>query len=187
MEYMCMKVLFRRHLALALLALVSGGAYAQRVAVKSNALYWAAASPNLGVEFRLSRHFTLNVEAAANPFQFGKDIQPYFAGLTPEVRYWFEARPHARHFIGAMALGSIYDIRFKEKCHEGTAFGAGLTYGYSFVLSSRWSVETTVGAGVLRYKERRYDAGSAAPARTNNERVAFAPLKLGVSFVYLIK
>ena len=56
-------------LALALAA-GAGGVQAQRVAVKTNALYWLTASPNLGVEFRMSRHFSLNIEAAGLSIPF---------------------------------------------------------------------------------------------------------------------
>ena len=37
-------------------------ANAQRIGLKTNALYWAAMSPNLGVELRVNRHLTFNFE-----------------------------------------------------------------------------------------------------------------------------
>ena len=160
---------------------------AQRVAVKTNGLYWAALSPNVGLEFRLSRHFTLNVEAAANPFDLSEKLKTRFLGVTPEVRYWFEARPHNHHFIGAMALGSSYSFKLKDNIHEGDAYGLGLTYGYSFVLSTRWSLETTIGAGLLKVNEKNYHSGEIVPSGVNRDKFMFAPMKLGVSFVYLIK
>ena len=168
------------------LLMVSGIA-AQRVAVKTNALYWATMSPNLGLEFRLSRHFTLNVEAAANPFKISEQFKTRFIGVTPEVRYWFEARPQAHHFIGAMALGSNYSLTLKDTFHQGDAWGAGLTYGYSFVLGTRWSLEATVGAGLLKVNEKKYKRWEGEPAAANRDKFMFAPMKLGVTFVYLIK
>lgn len=166
--------------------MVSGIA-AQRVALKTNALYWATMSPNLGLEFRLSRHFTLNVEAAANPFKVSEKFKTRFFGVSPEVRYWFEGRPQAHHFLGAMALGSTYSLTLKDKFHEGDAWGAGLTYGYSFVLSNRWSLETTVGAGLLKINEKKYNRGEAIPEKANRDKFIFAPMKAGITFVYLIK
>ena len=160
---------------------------AQRVAVKTNALYWATLSPNVGLEFRLSRHLTLNVETAANPFDLSDKLKTRFFGVTPELRYWFEARPQAHHFVGAMALGSTYSLTLKDKFHEGDAYGLGLTYGYSFVLSTRWSLEATVGAGLLKVNEKKYRRGEAVPAEANRDKFMLAPMKLGVSFVYLIK
>ena len=180
-------VFCKKCFATALGLLMVSSISAQRVAVKSNALYWATMSPNLGVEFRLSRHFTLNVEAAANPFDISDKFKTRFFGVTPEVRYWFEARPHAHHFIGAMGLGSTYSMTFKDTFHEGDAWGAGLTYGYSFVLGTRWSLETTIGAGLLKVNEKKYKRWETTPQQANQDKWMFAPMKLGVTFVYLIK
>lgn len=179
--------LLKKVSVLVLLVLSTTGVFAQRVALKSNALYWAAMSPNLGLEFRMSRHYTLNMEAAFNPFKLSDDFKTRFVAFTPEVRYWFEARPHSHHFVGAMALASAYSVNLKDKFHEGSALGLGLTYGYSFVLSSRWSLETTLGAGLLKVNEKKYSRGAEVPKEANHDKMMFAPLKLGVSFVYLIK
>ncbi len=158
---------------------------AQRVVLKSNMLYWATLSPNVGAEFRLSQHFTLNMEVAANPFEIG-DKKLNMATFTPEVRYWLHARPQAHYFIGAMALGSIYDIHLKETTHKGDALGLGLTFGYSFVLSKRFSLEATVGAGVLHYREIKNPDGMPMPSSPNNEKTILAPLKAGLTLAYII-
>lgn len=41
--------------------------HAQRLAVSTNAVYWAMLSPNLNVEISLSRHSSVSIEAAALP------------------------------------------------------------------------------------------------------------------------
>ena len=50
--------------------------------LKTNALYWATTTPNLGLEFRLAQKWSLEVEAGLNPFtgknddgSFGKSIK----------------------------------------------------------------------------------------------------------------
>lgn len=179
--------LVHKFLFMLLLLLGSGQLHAQRVALKSNALYWATLSPNLGAEFRVSRHYTFNLEVGGNPFKLSDKFQTRFAGITPEVRYWFEGRPHARHFMGLMGMAAAYDLVLQDRHHTGSAFGGGLTYGYSFVLGKRWSLETTVGAGVLKIREKNYATHEYAPETANRNKVIFAPLKLGVTFVYLIK
>ena len=182
------KFLFtRKSFLLILVLLTSSQLYAQRVAVKSNALYWATLSPNLGAEFRVSRHFTVNLEVAGNPFKLSDKLKTQFVGATPEVRYWFEGRPHARHFAGVMGLVASHNLVLNDQKHTGETIGAGLTYGYSFVLGRRWSLETTVGAGVLKLREKSYNVNEPAPQTANKNKIMFAPLKLGVTFVYLIK
>ncbi len=175
-----------RPLFTTLLAACSLTAFAQRVSVKTNALYWAAATPNLGAEFRLNRHLTLNLETAFNRFDISK-VNTRMAGVMPEMRYWFSARPQAGHFIGLMALVSDYKLTYDQTTHEGNGYGVGPTYGYSFVLSKRWSMEATAGVGLLRVKERKYAATTNAPANANNKRWLAAPLKVGLTFVYIIK
>ncbi len=159
---------------------------AQKVVLKSNLLYWGTLSPNLGTELRLSRHFTLNLEAAANPFEFG-DKKLQMLTFTPEVRYWFAARPQAHYFVGAMVLGSIYDIHYKDITHKGDALGAGLTFGYSFVLSKRLSLEATIGGGLLHYREIKNHDGQPMSVLPNNKKTILAPLKAGLTLAYILK
>lgn len=163
---------------------------AQRIALKSNALLWATLSPNVGAEFRVSRRFTISTEVAANPFSLGK-LEPHYALFQPEVRYWFSNRPHARWFVGVAGLASIYKMRFGDTYHDGNAVGGGVTGGYSFVLNRRWSLETTLGLGLVRISERKWDVsqpfpGNIMPEEPNNKKIMPFPIKAGVTFVYIL-
>ena len=178
--------MLRAGLAAAAALICTTQASAQRVGLKTNALYWAAASPNLGVEFRVNRHITFNFEGTFNRLDAGTLDSKAFV-FTPEMRYWFSARPQAGHFIGITGAAADYDVTFKQKCHKGDAFGAGLTYGHSFVLSRHWSLETTVGAGMVYRHEKSFAKGSHEPESVNISKWQAAPLKAGVSFVYIIK
>lgn len=169
------------------LSLCLGAARAQRIAVKTNALYWAALSPNIGFEFRMSRHFTMNLEGSFSPFDKVGSFGLKHGSISPEVRYWFNGRPQTRHFVGVMGMATMYDLRFKDTCHAGDAFGGGVTYGYSYVLNKRWSFEGTVGLGVLHRSEKKYGYGAPIPDEVNNKGVTFAPLKLGITAVYILK
>lgn len=169
-------------------------ATAQRVNVKTNALYWVAASPNLGVEFRINRHLTFNLEGVVNRISgvnlFGvKDISTRAIAVEPEVRYWFSARPQAHHFVGLAAVAADYRLQYNNKCHDGDVFGGGITYGYSFVLSRHWSLETTIGVGAVYRQEKCSKSAEERDAldKPNVSTVNFAPIKAAVNFVYIIK
>ena len=160
---------------------------AQRVAVKTNALYWAASTPNFGAEFRVNRHVTFNFEAAYNRIKIF-NIVTRGTMITPEVRYWFSARPQARHYLGIMGLATNYNICLDHERHIGDAFGAGLTYGYSFPLSRHWSLEASIGAGYGYRREKKYDTQTETkPERPNYNKWQFLPMKAGLSFIYIIK
>ncbi len=175
-----------RFLTLFLLFTCTGTLSAQRIMLKTNTLGWVTLTPNLGLETRLSRHNTLNLEAYATPAHYGKYRWKH-ATFSPEVRHWFSARPQARHFVGVMGLGSVYNMMLNEDTHEGMALGLGVTYGYSIVLGKRWSLELTAGAGYL-YRREKEQYRFADPVEGINRHISsFSPLKAGVSFVYIIK
>ena len=61
---------FRLFLAVGFLLVFATGAYAQRMgdqtylpkfAIKTNALYWATSTPNLGIELGLAKKLTLDI------------------------------------------------------------------------------------------------------------------------------
>ena len=62
-----------------------GWSYAQRVGLRTNALAWATATPNLGVELRMSRHFTFALDAYGNPLKFDK-LRTQFVALQPVTK-----------------------------------------------------------------------------------------------------
>lgn len=181
------KSALRKFAAVACLCLCSTmPIHAQRVALKSNALYWAAASPNLGLEFRINRHITFDFEGTYNRLDVGK-LDTRAMIFTPEMRYWFSARPQTGHFVGLMGVGADYDITLSDNRHKGDAFGAGLTYGYSFVLGRHWSLETSLGVGGIYRHEKSFAKDSKEPDAVNVRKWNAVPLKVGATFVYIIK
>ena len=62
------------------------------VSIKTNALYWGTVTPNLGLEFRLVRHWSLDLETGLNPFteknddgSYGKSIKHF--RVHPELSF----------------------------------------------------------------------------------------------------
>ena len=91
----------RRSLCVGLLLLSSLTVFSQRVALKTNALYWAAASPNLGLELRVNRHITFDLDATFHRLKWKDKLDTRAEILTPEVRYWFAT--------GALRQASVPD------------------------------------------------------------------------------
>ena len=159
--------------------------HAQRVAVKTNALGWLTASPNVEAEFVLGSHVSLNMGIAANPISTD-NFKTTFTHFQPEVRYWLN-RPMVSHFLGITAFVNNFNMMVKDVHHKGDAYAAGLTYGYVWVLGDHWNIEATAGVGVLRYRQFKYDKGIPKPDAVNDSKTTIAPVKLGVSFVYIIR
>lgn len=64
--------------------------------------------------------------------------------------------------MGIIGTAANYNILLNDTRHAGDAFGGGLTYGYSFVLGKRWSLETSIGAGALHLREKRFNENTEA-------------------------
>ncbi|BEG97924.1 DUF3575 domain-containing protein [Bacteroides sedimenti] len=174
----------KRIVLLIVLAIGAASAMAQRIALKTNTLYLATASPNIETEFRMGKHFTLDLSVAGN-FSTINGNQLHFQQVSPELRYWF-SRPMARHFVGVTTSGTNYNFRFKDHAYDGDALAAGFTYGFDWVISRRWNLETSIGAGMLKYRCFDYKEGEVKPLSPNKDKTIFAPIKLGLTISYIL-
>lgn len=185
-------------LLVVIISCITTTASAQRFALKTNALYWAAATPNLGAELALSEHSTLNATLQYNPFTIGADNKIQHFLFKPEYRYWFSEK-FTRLFIGASVFGGTFEVggfklpfglfkRLQTNYYKGNAFGAGISVGYSFYISPHFNIETTLGVGIARLSYHTEPVGKPAPVNyKNSHKVLPVPTEFGVSFVYLFK
>ena len=188
---------------LALLLCCTPHARGQEVAVKTNILGWASTTPNLGAEVALSPHWTLEFTGAYNPWTFSDNKKFKHYLLRPEARYWFWESFNG-HFLGAHAEFSQFNVGgtklnpfalmlpdTDKLRHEGTFYGVGISYGYSWILSPHWSLEAQVSAGYRRVDYRSYECPRCGrptdPADPLYSKNYFGPTKMAVSLIYMIR
>ncbi|MGL5683322.1 MAG: DUF3575 domain-containing protein [Marinifilaceae bacterium] len=174
----------KKYILLGCFVFISFFCNAQHIAIKSNVLELGLSSPNLGFEFVLSRKLSLELSSGYNNWGF-KDRINYFR-LQPELRYWFQ-RPLIQHALGVSLLYLNNNIKADGTRFDGDIVGGGLTYGYSCVLGERWNLEVGVGAGMVRCKQFKWEKNESKPEEPNVDKWTFAPIKCGVSFVYIIR
>ncbi len=158
---------------------------AQKLAFSTNVLSWATLSPNLGIEAILSSHVSLDLHLTYRPFDYKSDPMRVTI-VQPEVRYWL-GRPQARHFLGLNAFYVDNNVTWKSDRFKGHGFGAGVSYGYSWVLSDHWNIEASLGVGIMRARQFRFHKEEQMPAEINYEKWLPVPSKCAVSFVYILK
>lgn len=156
-----MKLKFLIPLLLGLL--ISVGAKAQDVAIKTNLLYDATATVNLGVEVGVAPKWTLDLSGNLNAWNVNEDKRWKHWLVQPEARYWFCDR-FSRHFLGFHALGGQYNIgglqnnikflgtdfsKLSNNRFQGWGVGAGVAYGYAMILGKHWNLEFEVGVGYI--------------------------------------
>lgn len=190
--------MLKKILFLLMFCILSGTGFAQKVAVKTNALYWMAATPNLGVEVALSPKSTISTTANYNPWTLGDNgkLQHWF--VRPEYRYWFSEK-YSHFFVSAHLIGGGFEVggfykpfhigRLANNYYKGSFFGAGLGLGYSFYISPRWNIETSVGAGLLRFEYRTKNVNHSESQDNQvphhyKRRILPFPTEASVSFVY---
>lgn len=184
------------------------GLGAQEMAVKTNLLGWATTSLNAGLEFGAGRKSTVQIFGLLNPWEFG-DTRMRIWTLEPEYRYWFCERFNG-HFIGVHLLGGEYNFRNfnmpftnlpdlkgenKGRHIEGWYVGAGITYGYQWMLSKHWNFEASLGIGYAYSPYKYYGRcdrlldkdGNALPEGTKKTGNCgyFGPTKLALSIMYV--
>lgn len=167
-------------------------ASAQRVGIKTNLLYDATATVNLGVEVGLAPKWTFDVSGNYNAWQVGKDNGLWkHAFVQPEVRWWFCDR-FSGHFLGAHAIGGIYNIgglkpvAKLQNRYQGWVAGAGVAYGYAFMLGRHWNLELELGVGYVYFEYDKFECeecGRRLAADVPHHY--FGPTKGAVSLVYL--
>lgn len=77
----------KRILLLLVSALFITAASAQDWCLKTNLAYWATTTPNIGVEKRLSDHWSLDLSTGWNPFTFRKNKKLKHIAIQTEMRY----------------------------------------------------------------------------------------------------
>ncbi|MCH5221563.1 MAG: DUF3575 domain-containing protein [Muribaculaceae bacterium] len=181
-----------------LLAII-GSASAQKVALKSNLLADALLSPNLALEIGLSPKWTLDIPVQGNFWNVNEHRWRHLF-VKPEARYWFCER-FVGHFLGFHAIGGEFnvgniknDIKFlgtdfsklSDVRYQGWGAGAGISYGYDWVLNDHWNIEAEIGIG---WVYTRYDVLPCAECGNkiaeNQSHNYYGPTKAAISLVYL--
>lgn len=173
---------------------------AQNVALKTNLLYDASATINLGLEFGLSQQWTLDVSGNYNPFTFNHNKKWKHWLVQPEFRYWF-CDKFSGHFLGFHLLGGEYNVgnfnpgfkmfnsNFKNirySRYEGWFMGAGIAYGYTWVLGKHWNFEAEIGFGYAFSRYDKYECGHCGKkiASAKNHHYV-GPTKAAINLVYV--
>lgn len=184
----------RNYLFIAMLLLgLSGTAFAQKVAIKSNILYDATGTINLGMEFGLGKKTSLDISGNYNGWKWDHGRQWKHWLVQPEFRYWLCERFNG-HFFGIH--GHYADFNFgklpwnhnmRNYRYDGNLWGAGLSYGYSWVVGKRWNIEATIGVGYARMDYDKYPTNCCQDQQIKRKKENYwGPTKIGLSVIYVI-
>lgn len=182
------------------LVVASLTASAQNVVVKTNLLYDITTTANLGIEFKVAPKWTVDISGNLNAWTFSDNKKWKHWVLQPEARYWLCERFNG-HFVGAHLVGGIYNMgnwntdftflgtdfgQLKEHRYEGWLVGAGIAYGYHWMLGRHWSVEAEIGIGYVYTQADKYECPRCGEQLENNKPHHYVgPTKAAVNLIYV--
>lgn len=173
---------------------------AQNVALKTNLLADGFLNPNVGIEVGLTPKWTMDITGQFNAWTLSHDRRWKHWVVQPEARYWLCDR-FSGHFFGAHLHGGQYNIggldgrinflgtdarKLGNARFQGWFVGAGVAYGYAWILGLHWNLEAEIGIG---YSYTRYDKYPCAKCgkklETNKPHHYVGPTKAALNLVYL--
>lgn len=173
---------------------------AQEVAVKSNILSDAFLNPNVGIEVAVAPKWSVEAVGEFNGWTLSHGRRWKHWSIQPEARYWL-CNTMDGHFFGAHIHGGQYNIggihnginflgtdfsKLSDYRFQGWFIGAGLSYGYAWVLNRNWNIEGEIGLG---YSYTRFDqfpcAQCGKAVETNRPHNYVGLTRAAINLVYI--
>jgi hypothetical protein len=171
-----------------------------KAALKTNLIYDATATINLGVEFALAPKMTMDISGDLHPWVLPNGWRLTHYLVQPELRFWLKERFQG-HFFAVNVLGATYNAgNIRNNFHimgrdmsalgryrlEGIAYGAGLGYGYAVRVARHLNIEMEIGLGYIGAEFDAYRLGEKESLYAQNSTAQyFGPTKGALNIVYL--
>ena len=188
---------------LLLFLFIGGGEFsqvsAQKWAIKTNVIYDATATANLGIEIGLAPKWTLDISGNLNAWSKNEATKWKHWMVQPEARYWFCDR-FSRHFLGFHAIAGAFNFgginnnisflgtdfsRLQDNRYQGYAYGAGVAYGFAFMLSEHINLELEAGFGYMYLDYEIFDCSDCGRRIGDGGHHYFGPTKAAINLVFL--
>lgn len=159
------------------------------ISVKTNALWLAALTANIGVEVQLHKQLTLDIPAWYSPYDITPTRKMRLFATQPEIRFWPE-RAGNGHFVGLHTHVAGFNVaindhgRYQDPNHA--LWGMGISYGYAIELGKqkRWAVEFNIGAGFAEYDYDIYRNWENGPKVGSGSDWYWGITRAGISISY---
>lgn len=146
-------------LAVALFAGVSQTSHGQKVSLSTNLVEWGNfGTANLDAGMSVSQHLSVFVGGRYNPWKFeansGMPIYNNQTTVYGGLRYW-PWYVYSGWWIGAKIRYTDFAETgvLRPKLFEGRSIGAGLSFGYTWMLNEHFNIELGAGAWGGRHLE----------------------------------
>ena len=185
-------------MAVLLALLLASSAAAQRAALRTNLLYDATLSPNIGAELRLDSTWTFGTNVGVNFWDIDKATNKKWRHVlvNPNFRKYLNDTLFHKGYVEADLIYSHFNVgnvkfpfglyeAVKDRRLQGDLVALGGKYGYSWILARHWRVEAEAGIAVGYAWFKEYDCVTCGAYYGRDDRIFLLP-QLGINVVYII-
>ena len=153
-------------------------------ALRANLLRWATLTPDLGVEWRIDRRWSVLLNGSWTSWSWSdKDRRYALWKVSPEVRYYIGKEK--RGFLGAMYHRGEFNYKLGETGKQGDYQGGGITGGYVLSLSRALSLDFHAGIGYTRAEYDKYTVTDGVRVRGESQTKNYWGInQFGVTLVW---
>ena len=191
-----------RRLAFLLLILCVETVNGQNVALRTNLLYDATLTPNIGVEVRIDTTWTLGANVGLNAWDINKEENKKWRHIlvAPHVRKYFLRDDSLRFRRTSYVEGNLIYSHFnvgnttiplglysgaKNRRLQGDLLALGAKYGYAWMMARDWWIEAEAGIAIGYAWFKEYDCAHCGTFYGRGDRIFLLP-QLGINVIYII-
>ena len=168
-----------------------------RVALRTNLLYDATLTPNLGMDVRVDSAWTVGLLVGINAWDIDKEKNKKWRHMlfSLRARKYRDSLFHKGYFEGDLIYSHFNvgntKIPFgiykgvQDRRLQGDLVALGGKYGYSWILTRNWRIEAEAGVAVGYAWFKEYDCAVCGTYYGKGDRIFLLP-QLGVNVVYII-
>ena len=192
-------------IAMLLIFGISTNVSAQRFTLRTNLLYDATLTPNLGGELHLDSVWSAGLNIGLNAWDIDKESNKKWRHvlISPNVRWYhnykYKGDSLVARRVNYLELDAIYShfnvgntrIPFglysavKDRRLQGDLIALGGKYGYSWILSRDWHLEAEAGIAIGYAWFKEYECDHCGTFYGKGDRIFLLP-QLGINVVYII-
>lgn len=158
-------------------------------AFKTNLLFAAALTANLGIEVELWRQWSLDIPVWYSPYNITSTRKLRLLATQPELRWWTKKAGEG-HFFGLHTHVVGFNVaindhgRYQDPNHA--LWGLGIGYGYSttFGKGKRWGLEFNIGVGFAEYEYNIYRNEPNGPLIGKGDGMYWGVTRAGITLSY---
>ena len=155
--------------------------------LRTNLLYWAAFTPNIGLEWRINSFYGIKIDGGYSKWEYnGKDKVQKLWFVNPEIRRYILPNKHL--YIGLAGTFGAYNLKLGKTGYQGDVYGGGITAGYQLPMGKYFSWDFNVGLGAVHFTYDTFDVTDNVRVyrEKNCSKTLFAPTQIGVNLIWHI-